>query len=152
MRPGRIVRAAVHPILRQCQLWNGNHPESSVNTDMTRIKTLIATAMIATALATEASAHSLLKSSAPAADSSVAAVEQVELTFSGSVNPRFSNVTISSVAGEPVKTGKADVSADGHTLLVPLSAPLSAGQYTVNWDALSKDGHKVNGKFSFSVE
>lgn len=80
------------------------------------------------------------------------AVEQVELTFSGSVNPRFSNVTISGAAGEAVETGQADVSADGHTLIVPLSAPLSAGQYTVNWDALSNDGHKVNGKFSFSVE
>ncbi len=29
--------------------------------------------------------------------------------------------------------------------------PLDAGNYDVNWSAISSDGHVMNGKFSFSV-
>ena len=41
---------------------------------------------------------------------------------------------------------------DNKVLLVPLSAPLTAGTYTVAWHALSSDGHKTTGTYSFIVK
>ena len=97
-------------------------------------------------------AHSELKSSMPAAGSTVAAPKVLELTFSDSVNLRFSNVTLTDSGAVESTIGEPAISQDGHTLIIPVSGPLLAGKYVVNWDALSQDGHKVKGEFSFAVE
>jgi methionine-rich copper-binding protein CopC len=36
--------------------------------------------------------------------------------------------------------------------MVPLSETLAPGAYTVEWHALSADGHKTNGAFTFTVK
>lgn len=118
---------------------------------MNKFISLLAVSFVATAISTgAATAHSELKSSIPVAGSSVESPKSLELTFSDSVNLRFSNLTLTgAVEG---KIGKPAISEDGHTLIIPVSGPLSAGKYVVNWDALSQDGHKVKGEFSFAVE
>ncbi|MBX3583221.1 MAG: copper homeostasis periplasmic binding protein CopC [Rhizobiaceae bacterium] len=118
---------------------------------MNKFMSLLAASLVATAISTgPAMAHSELKRSIPAVGSTVATPTSLELTFSDSVNLRFSNVTLTgAVEG---KIGKPAISEDGHTLIIPVSGSLSAGKYVVNWDALSQDGHKVKGEFSFAVE
>jgi copper resistance protein C len=113
---------------------------------------LAVTCVAASLFAGPAMAHSVLESSTPADNATISSPETVEMTFSDSVNLRFSNVTLTGPDGARVETDKAKVSADGHTLVVPVSRPLTAGKYGVTWDALSQDGHKVNGEFSFTVE
>lgn len=41
---------------------------------------------------------------------------------------------------------------DNKTLVLPLGKALPAGAYTVKWQALSKDGHKTHGSWSFTVQ
>jgi copper resistance protein C len=38
------------------------------------------------------------------------------------------------------------------TLVVPVTATLAAGTYTVDWHALATDGHKTNGSYTFTVK
>jgi methionine-rich copper-binding protein CopC len=40
---------------------------------------------------------------------------------------------------------------DDKELLVPLPRALTRGQYTVEWHALSNDGHTTRGSYGFSV-
>ncbi|APH74856.1 copper homeostasis periplasmic binding protein CopC [Aquibium oceanicum] len=120
---------------------------------MNKFISLLAASFVATAISTgAATAHSELKSSIPAAGSSVESPKSLELTFSDSVNLRFSNVTLTNSGAVEGKIGEPAISEDGHTLVIPVSGPLSAGKYVVNWNALSQDGHKVKGEFSFAVE
>jgi len=41
---------------------------------------------------------------------------------------------------------------DQKQLIVPLQDPLPAGTYTVTWNVVSVDTHRVNGTYSFKVE
>ncbi len=120
---------------------------------MKKLIPLIAVSFVATAISTSSAlAHSELKRSTPAAGSTVVAPTSLELTFSDSVNLRFSKVILTDSGAIEAKIGEPALSEDGHTLVVPVSAPLSPGKYVVYWDALSQDGHKVKGEFRFAVE
>lgn len=97
------------------------------------------------ALPATVSAHSAVDSSRPA-DGAVltAAPESLGLTFG---NPaRLTRVTLS---GEVLNL--PDQSGFGTMFEIPLD-PLVPGNYTVQWRALSVDGHAVSGGFSFSVD
>ncbi|ACS85042.1 copper homeostasis periplasmic binding protein CopC [Musicola paradisiaca] len=116
--------------------------------------TLAASLVMALLPVSQAYAHAHLKSAEPADKSEVAvAPGQLTLTFTEGVEAAFSGVELKDAAGSPVKTGKAVVDAADKTRLVaPLAAPLSAGKYSVDWHVLSVDGHKSQGKYSFSVK
>lgn len=98
-------------------------------------------------------AHAHLKAAVPADGSTVVqSPAALELDFSEGLNLAFSGVALKSEKGEKVAVGKAHLKpSDDKTLLVPLSGPLAAGRYTVSWHALSRDGHKTKGSYSFTV-
>ena len=102
----------------------------------------------------QAFAHAHLASAAPAMDSTVAvSPAELDLKFSEAINLKFSGVKIEGPDKTPVVTGAASlVEGDGSTLVVPISAPLAAGVYTVDWHVLSKDGHKTHGGYVFTVK
>ena len=52
-----------------------------------------------------------------------------------------------------IPTGVASLAAgDDTTLVVPVMQQLASGTYTVDWHALSKDGHKTHGTYTFTVK
>lgn len=99
-------------------------------------------------------AHAHLKSSEPADKAEIAASPQaLTLSFTEDVEPAFSGVTLLDAGKKPVAGGKALLDAKQHNrLIVPLKAPLPAGDYQVNWHVLSVDGHKTQGSYRFSVK
>jgi methionine-rich copper-binding protein CopC len=104
-------------------------------------------------LASPAFAHAHLKAATPAVDGSVtAAPSELDLDFSEDLNLKFSGVAVKGSDGAAVETGVASLAKDDTRLVVPLKRPLAAGTYTVDWHALSADGHKTKGSYSFSVE
>ena len=115
---------------------------------------LIATAALALGLAPSlpALAHALLRAADPAVGSTIAqAPKDVSLTFSESVEPAFSRVTVTNAAG--ANMGAAPLRRDPHDarrLLLPLKA-LAPGVYTVTWHATSTDTHRTQGRFQFTV-
>ncbi len=115
-------------------------------------KTLTAVALLASLLgASAAFAHAHLKSSEPAADSSVAAPKDLRLTFSEGVEATFTKVSLSKDGTEVAIKGLETPDADKKTLVVTPAAPLSAGTYKVQWHAVSVDTHKSEGIYSFKV-
>ena len=102
------------------------------------------------ALADPACAHSLLLSSAPAADAVVREASAVSLRFNNRIEKKLCQVRLVSPRGEAqalsVRTDGGAVDA----LEAPLPA-LAAGRYRVEWRVLSTDGHVVSGAFAFSV-
>ncbi|NLR99641.1 copper homeostasis periplasmic binding protein CopC [Rhizobium sp. P38BS-XIX] len=120
---------------------------------MPRMKTLLlATAVASLTLAGQALAHAHLKSSTPAADSAVKeSPAELDLTFTEGLSLKFSGVTVSGPDKKVVKTGNASLMDSDKTLMVPVSDKLAPGKYTVEWHALSTDGHKTNGAYSFTV-
>lgn len=99
-------------------------------------------------------AHAHLKSSQPAAKAEVASSPQaLTLSFTEDVEPAFSGVTLVDSRQQTIASEKAQRDSGQHSrLIVPLKAPLAAGDYQVNWHVLSVDGHKTQGSYRFSVK
>ncbi|NEI73788.1 copper homeostasis periplasmic binding protein CopC [Rhizobium lusitanum] len=115
-------------------------------------KMLLAAAAISLAFAGQAMAHAHLKTAVPAADTTVkAAPSELDLTFSEGLNLKFSGVKITGPNKAAVKTGEAMLMDKDATLMVPVTDKLTPGKYTVEWHALSTDGHKTNGTYSFTI-
>lgn len=106
------------------------------------------------ASAQPAQAHAHLKSSEPAAKTEVTtSPKQLTLTFTEGLEPAFSDVVLKDSQGAVVPTGKAVVSkSNGKQIVLPLTAPLAAGAYQVDWHVLSTDGHKTKGDYSFTMK
>ena len=104
--------------------------------------------------AASAFAHAGLATTMPAANSTVAASQpEISLTFSEAIDLKFSGAKLEDSKNIDVPTGPASLAKDDDKiLLIPLSTPLSAGDYLVMWHNLSKDGHKIKGSFKFTVK
>jgi methionine-rich copper-binding protein CopC len=104
-------------------------------------------------LATSANAHPKLNSASPAADvPSKVSPKEIKLNFSEGVIAKFSGLELKDETGKTISTGvPVNDPRDQKQLVVPLSAPLTAGHYTVTWHAVSEDTHRVKGEYSFEV-
>jgi methionine-rich copper-binding protein CopC len=107
----------------------------------------------ASLMATSANAHPSLKSADPPAESAaVSAPIEIRLKFSEGVISKFSSVELKDQGGKRIVTGTvATDPKDEKQLVVPLPSPLKAGTYTVKWNVVSVDTHRVNGTYSFKV-
>jgi methionine-rich copper-binding protein CopC len=104
-------------------------------------------------LANSVEAHPTLKSSMPPAESTAPAPKELRLSFSEGVIVKFSSVELKDQAGKKIATGKlATDPKDQKQLVVGLQEALPAGTYTVTWNVVSVDTHRVNGTYSFKVE
>lgn len=113
------------------------------------MRNIIAVAVLALLSGTIAHAHAFLDRASPLVGSTVAtAPHEVSLTFTQSLEPAFSSVTVTDASGALVSQGKARIS--GTTMRVGLKA-LGPGSYKVHWRALSVDTHTTEGTFSFQV-
>ncbi|MDS1916382.1 copper resistance protein CopC [Enterobacter asburiae] len=79
--------------------------------------------------------------------------KQLALSFTESLEPSFSKAELKNADGHIIPAGKpALVPKDKATLIVPVSTTFDKGQYEVDWTALSVDGHKTQGKYTFIVK
>lgn len=90
-------------------------------------------------------AHSVLVSSDPTKDSSIAsAPSTVTLVFNEPLDRGFSELTVLGPDGSSHWEGGAPV-VTGEKLSAPLRALGAAGSYTVKYRVVSADGHPVSG-------
>ncbi|MFO1088020.1 MAG: copper homeostasis periplasmic binding protein CopC [Hyphomicrobiales bacterium] len=121
------------------------------------MKRLITSSTIVLALmasgAGQAFAHAHLTTTTPAANSTVSASPtELDLKFSEDLNLKFSGVKVLGPDKKAVQTGQPMLMDGDTTLMVPLTSALAPGAYTVQWHALSKDGHKTHGDYTFTVK
>jgi copper resistance protein C len=97
-------------------------------------------------------AHPELQSAEPAAGKTSAPPQQIKIMFNENVIAQFSGIELKDQAGKAVATGKATTDPTNKKLMiVPITDKLAAGEYKVEWHAVSDDTHRVKGSYSFSV-
>jgi copper transport protein len=97
-------------------------------------------------------AHAKLLRSEPKADSKLPQPPKaVELWFSEELEVGFNAIEVKDAQGNRVYRGEVTLAEGGKKAQVELQ-DLPAGAYTVEWKALSSDGHTLRGKFAFTVE
>jgi Uncharacterized protein, homolog of Cu resistance protein CopC len=98
--------------------------------------------------------HAKLLNSKPAARETLKASPMaIKLWFSEPVETGLSRIKLVGAGGATFATGRARTipGADASTLMAPVTAPLPAGSYRVQWAVASDDGHPVKGSYSFTV-
>ncbi|SUB82060.1 Copper resistance protein CopC [Pragia fontium] len=102
----------------------------------------------------QAMAHAHLKLQSPEADTTVSSSPaDISLTFSEGVELKFSKITLIGSDKKAIETGTLALDTNDNTrIMTTIKQPLSAGQYTVNWQVVSVDGHKTKGSYHFSVK
>lgn len=93
-------------------------------------------------------AHSMLQASSPMDGAEVEAPKVLTLEFSEPV--RLLRVTLTGPDGDAIGFGFEPAREPTAILEYDLPA-LEAGEYTVEWMLIGKDGHTVSDRFSFSV-
>jgi methionine-rich copper-binding protein CopC len=119
-----------------------------------RTRALVAAVVVSVGMTGHAMAHAHLESATPPVNSTVgASPTEIDLFFSEGLELRFTGAKITGAGGVAVPTGEAKLSMqDTAVLVAPVSKPLVAGTYTVEWHALSKDGRKTKGSYTFLVK
>jgi methionine-rich copper-binding protein CopC len=101
--------------------------------------------------AVPAGAHSLLLASSPAAGASVsAAPDRITLRFNNRIEKRLSRIRLVDAQGA-ARTLAVETTDEPAQELHAAAPALSPGEYRVEWQVLSTDGHVVNGAFAFRV-
>jgi methionine-rich copper-binding protein CopC len=100
-----------------------------------------------------AAAHINLNGSQPAANAVLKNMpDEVKLWFTGRVEPEFSRIEVTDTDGDRVDAGDVTADRNQRELKVRLNENLKPGPYQVNWSAVARDGHRVQGEFSFRIE
>ncbi|MFJ1260518.1 copper homeostasis periplasmic binding protein CopC [Cupriavidus sp. CuC1] len=112
----------------------------------------ITAAAIAALYAAAAWSHAHLQQQTPAADSTQAAPQEVRLDFSEPLEAALSKIEVTDGAGKQVTANKAAVDATAPRTLRVQLGKLTPGNYTVDWNVVSTDGHRAKGSYRFTVE
>lgn len=119
---------------------------------MTKFHFVAATAAMALLTAAQAQAHAKLVSSNPAEGAAVTAPKQIVLKFSEKLQPKFSTAHLMMPTMNNMDVPvKATVAKDRLTMIVTPKGTLAASVYTVHWQAVTADTHKMEGKIDFTV-
>jgi copper resistance protein C len=102
--------------------------------------------------ATQAFAHAQLEKATPPVGSTVSPPSEIRLEFSEGVELKFTKVTLTGPGGAAALGAATTAPGNQAVLIVPISKPLSAGVYTVHWQAVSVDTHHTQGTFEFTVK
>lgn len=120
---------------------------------LTRLSAALAGVLALAAPPAPAFAHAHLRSAQPAVDGTArTGVQDVRITYTEAVEPRFCQVTVTGPDGKPVPAAAPSTDpADAKILVLHLAQPLAPGAYQVEWHATSVDTHKTEGKYGFTV-
>lgn len=120
---------------------------------MMTLSRILAVAAALSCLAGAALAHPALLGGLPGPNAVVSTQpRELRLTFSEPLLVNFSGAVVTNAQGRKAPVGKVTLAAgDKRILVVPLTAPLAAGVYTVAWHAVSADTHRIEGRYRFTV-
>lgn len=98
-------------------------------------------------------AHADLQRSTPSADATLgAAPSEVSLWFSERLELAFSSIAVTNAGGQRMDREDERIGDDDPGQLTVSLIPLGPGVYTVTWQVLSVDSHRISGEFSFTVQ
>ena len=100
-----------------------------------------------------AAAHTKIIGADPAKDAVLTTPPTaVNLMFAKALEPKFSAIRILDASGKQVDKANTTVKGDGHNEMSVDLPQLPAGVYTVMWNIVSLDGHKMKGDYTFTIK
>lgn len=75
----------------------------------------------------------------------------VRIWFDGVLEPLFSTLQVRNTSGEQVDRGDGHVDKSDPTLLEGSLPPLPPGTYRVFWSVVTRDGHRTQGDYTFTL-
>jgi len=105
------------------------------------------------AAAPAAKKHTHLERSEPGKDSTITvAPTAIKLWFSEPVQIRVTTVRITGADSTALVLSPARMGTGAHApVILDISGQVAPGRYGVAWRTMSRDGHAVNGTFSFTL-
>ena len=102
---------------------------------------------------TAAWGHAFPDHSDPRVGSTISASPpSARIWFDSELEDGFSGIRVENSGSERVDKGDGHVDKDDAKLLEVTVPPLPAGIYRVFWTAVSRDGHRTEGNYTFTVE
>ena len=98
-----------------------------------------------------AQAHAHLVKADPKEDAKVGSPPKIHLQFSEALEPKLSGVDLMKADGSYLPVDSVVGEKDRKVIEAAPKNPLAAGTYMVMWHAVSKDGHRTNGSYNFTV-
>jgi copper transport protein len=96
--------------------------------------------------------HATLLSSEPAKGSTLASSPaRIYLVFSEEVEPSLGRIRLVGPSGRVVALKATGDPRNVSALVAPVTTPLGAGSWRVEWRIVSEDGHPIDGTFTFRV-
>ncbi len=112
----------------------------------------ISLAIFLSTFASLSEAHAKLVSTTPVADSSVSSPKVIQVHFNEAVEAKMSSIKLATGDGKLVPVMSMNDVKVPSTLTIMPNTPLKAGLYKITWSAVTDDGHKTQGTFSFTVQ
>ncbi|RQZ11517.1 copper resistance protein CopC [Burkholderia sp. Bp9031] len=104
-------------------------------------------------VAQAAHAHAHPKTLEPAANATLSsAPHAVTIDFSETLEPAFSSIAVTDSNGQSVVDAKSVVDAGNRKRMHVALANLAPGAYTVTWVAVASDGHRTQGRYTFTLK
>lgn len=100
-----------------------------------------------------AHAHAKLAASEPMPGSALqVAPKAIHLHFNEALEPAFSKIALFNAQQLALVLPAVAVDKDDSKTLSVTVPALTSGTYSVRWTAMTHDGHKVKGQYSFTVK
>jgi hypothetical protein len=104
-------------------------------------------------LPTVAFPHAMPEKSDPGAGAELhQAPPIVSILFDSELEPIFSRLIVRNAAGKQVSDGNGTVASKDATTLTTRLTEHAKGTYHVYWSAVSRDGHRTEGDYTFTVD
>jgi copper resistance protein C len=101
---------------------------------------------------TPAEAHAFPLHAVPGAGAVLArAPGVVTIRFDAELEPLFSRLVVKDEQGAQVSEGQGQVDARDATTIFTRLSSLRTGTYHVYWSVVSRDGHRTEGDYTFTV-
>ena len=100
-----------------------------------------------------ASAHSFPQHAEPRVGAVVSTPPtKVRIWFTGALEPVISTLRVEDAGGKQVDRGDSRLSPGDNSLIEVSLAPLPAGVCRVIWAVVSRDGHRTQGSYTFTIQ
>jgi methionine-rich copper-binding protein CopC len=123
-----------------------------MDTSLTLLRSLGLALALAVAGATHAVAHAMPEHSSPPVGATVASAPQViRILFDADLEGALCELRVEDAQKHVVSAGPARVDPQNDRLLEVAMKPVGPGTYRVFWVAVSRDTHRTEGSYTFTV-
>ncbi|GAC1318218.1 MAG: copper homeostasis periplasmic binding protein CopC [Collimonas sp.] len=119
----------------------------------TRIVVFAVASLLSASFAQPAFAHATLKDASPKSGAVLdTAPTKIRLHFNEALEAAYSKIKLTNAQGVAIKSDGIKVDPAHPETMVLTPPALPSGAFQVEWSAMTQDGHRTKGSYSFKVK